>query len=326
MTFSLPSRPNLGQLRNRAKDLLKAHSRGDVMACQPLRRLRQFASLSDAELLAAPLALHEAQYATAMSYGFPSWNALKQRVSELRGSESSLRIERDGGRVLIEGVPKLAWGRSGETTFCGALAAILGTTRQPYSYDQLMGLTGLAFRVRWYCRTDVPDWCPSSPVGEFADEIHAVGDRTPWRLEYVNRLETDDPDMQDTLPRVVDSIDSGMPVLGYAPGGPLDMAIIDGYERSDADGLRLRWNSYYGTESVWADASDIESFLLFIEPQERDANDSDPRQAILDAISGENWRLASQPAPDRSDRPGWKCQYLLGNGALEQWSSDISSL
>jgi len=82
MTRRLPSRPSLEHLKCQAKDLLKAHRRGDPSACKTLRLLHRFAKASDEEILSADLALHEAQYALAMDYGFESWSALKKRVEE----------------------------------------------------------------------------------------------------------------------------------------------------------------------------------------------------------------------------------------------------
>lgn len=75
---TLPPRPDLAQLKHQAKDLLHAHQRKDASACSVLRRLRRFEGADDSAILAGPLALHEAQYALAMEYGFASWNAMKR--------------------------------------------------------------------------------------------------------------------------------------------------------------------------------------------------------------------------------------------------------
>src|SRR5688572_31607335 len=58
---TLPARPDLDWLRNRARALLR-----------DLRRTRADAKLSDAQL------------AVAREYGFASWRALKERVDALR--------------------------------------------------------------------------------------------------------------------------------------------------------------------------------------------------------------------------------------------------
>jgi hypothetical protein len=81
MSRRLPSKPNLVQLKHQAKNLLKAHRRGDKSACRTLRLLHRFAGQSDEAILSAMLTLAEAQYALAMDYGFEKWTALKNRVA-----------------------------------------------------------------------------------------------------------------------------------------------------------------------------------------------------------------------------------------------------
>jgi len=81
MVSSLPSRPNLLHLKHQAKQLLRAHRGGRSEDCAVLRNIRRFAELDDPGLLAAPLALHDVQYALALEYGFPSWKALRTHVT-----------------------------------------------------------------------------------------------------------------------------------------------------------------------------------------------------------------------------------------------------
>ncbi len=64
----LPARPDRGQLRRQAKDLLRAASAGDTEA---LRRIR---AVSDRPVLAS------AQLAVARAYGFASWPRLRLEV------------------------------------------------------------------------------------------------------------------------------------------------------------------------------------------------------------------------------------------------------
>jgi ankyrin repeat protein len=66
---NLPARPDLGQLRNQAKDLLRAARAGDADAVQRIR------DVSEDRLL-----LSSAQLAVARDYGFASWPRLKREV------------------------------------------------------------------------------------------------------------------------------------------------------------------------------------------------------------------------------------------------------
>lgn len=82
-TRQLPDRPDLDQLKRQAKELLRSARTPDTAALARFRALPAFASATDEDLARAPLALHDAQSAIAREHGFPSWNALRERVEEL---------------------------------------------------------------------------------------------------------------------------------------------------------------------------------------------------------------------------------------------------
>ena len=87
----LPDRPNLEQLRNQAKTLLRAAKAGDPAALRRFRALPACAGKTTAEIGALALALHDAQSVIAREHGFDSWNALRERVEELTfGFETAL--------------------------------------------------------------------------------------------------------------------------------------------------------------------------------------------------------------------------------------------
>jgi hypothetical protein len=81
MPKSLPSRPNLEQLRNQAKDLLKAHQDGDPQAVERFRGSHpRWSNASESEIRAARLSLSDAQLVIAREYGFSRWVKLKEQV------------------------------------------------------------------------------------------------------------------------------------------------------------------------------------------------------------------------------------------------------
>lgn len=89
----LPARPDLGQLRRQAKDLLRAAQRGDTNAAQRIR------AVSGRMILAS------AQLAVAHEYGFASWARLKTEVDRRQ-----VLNDRDaaGLRALLAEQPELA--------------------------------------------------------------------------------------------------------------------------------------------------------------------------------------------------------------------------
>ncbi len=84
---ALPPNPNLEQLKNQAKALLKAYRSADSKAAFRLRQsLPEMAELSDEEILEAKVALKDTQRAVALEHGFDSWRALSSHVRSLQGS------------------------------------------------------------------------------------------------------------------------------------------------------------------------------------------------------------------------------------------------
>jgi hypothetical protein len=89
MPRELPARPNLRNLKNQAKTLLKQHRDGDRRVCRTLRNLRALADQGEEAILRANLSLTDVQFALALDYGFPSWNALREHVLSVEAAGES---------------------------------------------------------------------------------------------------------------------------------------------------------------------------------------------------------------------------------------------
>src|SRR5262245_30247886 len=86
MPKSLPSRPNLEQLRNQAKDLLKALKSGDALALQRFREHHpQSSGIPATKTRNDSFSLNEAQLVIAREYGFDGWPKLKEHVEAVLG-------------------------------------------------------------------------------------------------------------------------------------------------------------------------------------------------------------------------------------------------
>jgi len=84
MSKSLPSRPNLEQLKNQAKDLLKAHQNADADAVKRVQAFHpNYPKASEAQIRAAKFSLNDAQLVVAREYGLASWPKLKEHVESL---------------------------------------------------------------------------------------------------------------------------------------------------------------------------------------------------------------------------------------------------
>lgn len=320
MIRTLPVRPHLGFLKHQARDLQRSHQKKDPSIGERLRRLTRFQDLTENEVLNTDFALHEAQYVLALEYGFSSWNALKAHVESCSASNPQPYLHHTGDRVWIEGIPELGWGKSGECTYAGALSVALSITNHPFSYAEIMGLTGLAFRFRWWQPgAGKRGWCGSSPVGEFPAEKSVFQRLSGWEFADVDRMaKEEDPHMEVFYEPILDSIDMGYPVIGYPEkGDDLNVAIAFGYERSE-DATLISWNFYWNSEPKTVPVERLGPWFAY--PVDFHPG-VDPQKAIMEAIQGDWWRDRGVLGNAMSG-PG----YLLGDSAFRQWIQDLADV
>jgi len=217
-------------------------------------------------------------------------------------------VRHEGDTVWIEGVPALGWNKN-QCTYAGALEAALAVTERPVSYTQIMGVTGLAFRTRWFQGRIGQKWCPSSPVGEFPDEIAATQKATGWPMQVI--CVPDDPKMERFAPQIVASIDAGRPVPAYEPG--LNMDTIYGYR----DGGNTVLLKDYFKGDIEMPVEKLGWMLLILQDPVQPLS---KRDAFLQGlrIAVRNWRR--EPAPSE------KGEYLYGDAALARWAEDLGKI
>jgi len=219
-------------------------------------------------------------------------------------------VKREGGRVWIEGVPTLGWGKGRECTFLGALEAATAVTDHPYQYSDLMGWSGMAFRVRWFAPEGSPRWCPSSPVGEIEEEIGAVAKATGWPLRFEFVEKSDPAKLRSVTADIVASVGAGRPVLAYEP--KLNMDVVFGYED---DGKTLLLRDYFKPETPLR-LGPSELGFLTISLGDFGAAMS-RREAMVEGLrtAVRNWHRERF-----SEGPG---EYWYGDAALARWLSDL---
>ena len=100
----LPVRPNLQQLKNQAKDLLRAIRRADSAAIAEFNHYHPEAARFDLEANALAPKLADAQLALARSYGAPSWQRLVQACNLI---DAIWKDDIDTVAKIISGNPKL---------------------------------------------------------------------------------------------------------------------------------------------------------------------------------------------------------------------------
>jgi hypothetical protein len=154
MSRSLPPKPSLRFLKEEAKDLLRAQRHKEATVCPTLRLLRRFRDATDQQILSAEVGLQEVQFALAMEYGFPSWDALVQHVRSI-GEAVLFRDDRAAG-IGFRG------DRLRQDTFSLAVTAGLGVLGRAVDYRTVHLRSGNAF---------APDIRPEEPT------------RSHWQLQ-----------------------------------------------------------------------------------------------------------------------------------------------
>lgn len=214
-------------------------------------------------------------------------------------------IVNEAGKLYIEAVPQLAWGRGKECTFAGALEAALAITAVPFPYDHLMGWSALAFRSRWYRGDSGRLWCASSPVGETPEELALLRQATGWELPVSQSAE-------DAAAVVAHEIRAGRPLLAYTP--QLNVGVVFGFEE---DGRILLLRDYASDEpSTRLPIGQRGPFLgLLGMHHER----LDTTEALFTALERAvaNWHRSHQAAAEG--------RFWYGRAALLKWRDDLGA-
>ncbi len=127
MPKRLPPQPSLTQLKNQAKDLVKAHQSGEPDACTRIRASHpKFSSVS--EVRDAEVSLADAQLVIAREYGFTRWSELKRQVDERSGTPHELILRRVAQVVAerVEGAAKVVRRMLDEPEKAAVLTIALG--------------------------------------------------------------------------------------------------------------------------------------------------------------------------------------------------------
>jgi len=225
----------------------------------------------------------------------------------------TVNVKRMGDKTWIEGIPALRWARGKDTTYFGALEAALMVTDRPYGYEELMGYSGHAFRMRWFRGDNGQRGSTSCFVGEGSSIEQATG----WRVDskvaglietYHNKL-----DMERFAPDIMATIDAGLPALAYEPNW--NVSVLRGYAD---EGRRVFLVDYFHPEcDTELNTSDLIPSLSFLE----DAGEPPPRDvAVCEAVklAVHNWHRG----PVRCDYNIG--HYASGRAAFEMWQEDVT--
>ncbi len=140
MNKQLPERPDFGQLKKQAKELLDEVHAGAAGA---------LARVADEKIAAADFALHDAQRVVAREHGFASWTKLKLHVETRRVDEAETRLLRatlHGESEVVAAIlterPELATRRVWMAAALGEREAVLAGLREDPGFATRAGGPG----------------------------------------------------------------------------------------------------------------------------------------------------------------------------------------
>jgi RNA polymerase sigma factor (sigma-70 family) len=211
----------------------------------------------------------------------------------------------------ITGVRTLGWNQKKENTFAGSLEAALAATAHPADYPTIMGVSGLAFRVRWFDRPENGGWDGSAPVGTMPHPLEELRRGTGWTLRILWINPKNHPMPDEYMPQIIASLNENIPVVGYEP--KMNSGVFYGYEDH---GRTLLMNDYY----VAAGGSRYrveEVPVNFIIPV-RWSQPQPPKDTALAAmqLAMRNWYRVH-------DMVGSNFRFWYGQTAYEKWMADV---
>lgn len=234
-------------------------------------------------------------------------------IAQTRGTErlealSTATVTHEDGRAIVQGLPTFGFPQQ-MCTYIGSLEAALAVTEHPYDYAYLMGVSGMAFRLR----AGRESWGPSGPVGEFPGERKAVSAATGWRFRRGDFPDMTEPHVERYTDDIVASIDAGLPLLAY--DASWNVGVLIGYEDAGAATLMRVYDG--GDDLQSTPTEDMLPYLVILD----DHDDPPPplevlRRTLETAVS--HWN---------DDGGTWgETDYQHGKAVYERWIAALGDV
>lgn len=152
----------------------------------------------------------------------------------------------DEDAVIIKNIGKLGWNLNMDNSFLGTVFRIEEKFDQQTSYEDIMGLSGYAFRLQFF-----DEWCPSSPDAtcgkDLGSEIltklgytfEVYNGQCPFPSEELAKSAKTDDEIRQIMMK---SIDSGWPVIAIDLIQVPEWSIVTGYQK---DGKEFFCRTYF---------------------------------------------------------------------------------
>ena len=130
---------------------------------------------------------------------------------------------KDTSSCILPGITPLSWGQNMDCCWGGSLYAALKYMGEPYTYEQIMGMSGACYRINF---TEVWDWSATDALVAFdySDILfNAIGYEQVW----ADRLDKDKRSSERKL--IVSDIQMGKPVVAINLRVAAEWGVITGY-------------------------------------------------------------------------------------------------
>ncbi|HRU05174.1 MAG TPA: hypothetical protein P5137_05300 [Candidatus Brocadiia bacterium] len=164
-----------------------------------------------------------------------------------RANPGKAALRRQGGRVWLEGVQGWFCGQK-QSSVHAAHEAVMRAMGEEVSYDDLLGVSGLAFRMQVHRQ----GLCPSSPHAFCG--YHCVErslQALPWEARAFEVKPEDTEGVREARAAVVESIERGAPaqygreedgvIIGYAKGGEEWLCLHPLRDRGEKPFVETEW-------------------------------------------------------------------------------------
>ncbi len=130
---------------------------------------------------------------------------------------------KEDANCMLPDIPSLAWEKGMDCCYAGAAALALQYMKEPYTYEQVMGLSGACYRLN-FC--DVWDWSATDALVAFdyaTPLFKAIG------RENIFAARVSKEDRPTERQRVMESLQKGRPVIAINLRVAPEWGIITGY-------------------------------------------------------------------------------------------------
>jgi transcriptional regulator with XRE-family HTH domain len=146
---------------------------------------------------------------------------------------------KDMSACVLPGIITLEWESGMDCTWAGAVYAALRYLGEPYTYEQIMGMSGACYRIAF---TEVWDWSAADALVAF-DYSDILFSGVGYEQTCADRVEKDGRNTERK--RIVQSIADGKPVIAINLRIAPEWGVITGYKEN---GKTLLCRTYFDKE------------------------------------------------------------------------------